>query len=83
LLVWGVADGLGRLPRPFLFGGAVVVLSLAAAATRYQLSHWQNSEMLYHHGLRIAPKVLLPGRGLKDRQKDTLRQKSGYRGRNG
>jgi RNA-directed DNA polymerase len=33
--------------------------------------------------VRIAPKVLFPGRGLKDRQKDTLRQKSGYRGRNG
>jgi hypothetical protein len=32
---------------------------------------------------RIAPKVLLPGRGLKMGQKDTLCQKSGYRGRNG
>jgi len=31
--------------------------------------------------LRIAPKVLLPGRGLKERLKHTLRQKSGYRGR--
>src|SRR2546425_5885313 len=30
---------------------------------------------------RIAPKVLLPGRGLKERLKHTLRQKSGYRGR--
>jgi RNA-directed DNA polymerase len=32
---------------------------------------------------RIAPKVLLPGRGFKGRSKDTLCQKSGYRGRNG
>jgi hypothetical protein len=30
---------------------------------------------------RIAPKVLLPGRGLKEGLKDTLCQKSGYRGR--
>ena len=29
---------------------------------------------------RIAPKVLLPGRGLKDRPEATLRQKSGYLG---
>jgi len=27
---------------------------------------------------RIAPEVLLPGRGSEDGQKDTLRQKSGY-----
>jgi len=32
---------------------------------------------------RIAPKVLLPRRGVKERLKDTLCQKSGYRGRNG
>jgi hypothetical protein len=32
---------------------------------------------------RIAPKVLLPGRGLPKRIKDTLCQKSGYRGWNG
>src|SRR5512137_2173932 len=32
---------------------------------------------------RIAPKVLLPGRRLKERTKDTLCQKSGYRGWNG
>jgi hypothetical protein len=31
--------------------------------------------------VRIAPKVLLPGRGLEERLKHTLRQKSGYRGR--
>src|SRR5712691_4863820 len=30
---------------------------------------------------RIAPKVLLPGRGFKEQLKHTLRQKSGYRGR--
>ena len=30
---------------------------------------------------RIAPKVLLPGRGVKEGRKDTLCQKSGYRGR--
>jgi hypothetical protein len=30
---------------------------------------------------RIAPKVLLPGKALKERLKDTLCQKSGYRGR--
>jgi hypothetical protein len=30
--------------------------------------------------LRIAPKELLPGTGWKDRLKDTLCQKSGYRG---
>src|ERR1017187_9378867 len=33
------------------------------------------SEMFPFRELRIAPKVLLPGRGLKDRQKHTLRQK--------
>ena len=32
---------------------------------------------------RIAPKVLLPGRRWEEREKDTLRQKSGYRGWNG
>src|ERR1035437_4220824 len=31
--------------------------------------------------VRIAPKVLLPGRGVKERPRHTLRQKSGYRGR--
>jgi len=33
--------------------------------------------------LRIAPKVLLPGRGAQEALRDTLCQKSGYRGRNG
>jgi hypothetical protein len=33
--------------------------------------------------VRIAPKVLLPGEGAKMVKKDTLCQKSGYRGRNG
>jgi CheY-like chemotaxis protein len=32
---------------------------------------------------RIAPKVLLPGRGARERQNHTLCQKLGYRGRNG
>ena len=33
--------------------------------------------------LRIAPKVLLPGRGAGAGQNHSLCQKSGYRGRNG
>src|ERR1700751_1201413 len=33
--------------------------------------------------MRIAPKVLLPERGLRERSNDTLCQKSGYPGRNG
>jgi hypothetical protein len=32
---------------------------------------------------RIAPKVLLPGAGAKGVKKDSLCQKSGYRGRDG
>jgi hypothetical protein len=32
---------------------------------------------------RIETKVLLPGVGAKEAEKDTLCQKSGYRGRNG
>jgi len=35
------------------------------------------------HAVRIAPKVLLPGSGVERATKDTLCQKSGYRGRNG
>ena len=33
--------------------------------------------------IRIAPKVLLPGAGAKGVKKDSLCQKSGYRGRDG
>jgi len=43
-------------------------------------SKWQT---LARTAQRIAPKVLLPVMGWKEWLKDTLRQKSGYRGWNG
>jgi hypothetical protein len=42
-----------------------------------------NFEKIENPNWRIAPKVLLPGVGAKGAEKDSLCQKSGYRGRNG
>jgi hypothetical protein len=47
------------------------------------LSSPGQAQVFQRRGQRIAPKVLLPGEGAKMVKKDTLCQKSGYRGRNG
>jgi len=84
----------GAITTSMLANGAVTSAKIGTAAVKpsniddggnaiYQGFLSPASSMDSTAPLRIAPKVLLPRRGVKERLKDTLCQKSGYRGRNG
>jgi hypothetical protein len=60
IIAWGAADLAERLKAKFRFSdialamGAVVVLSALTVLTWLQLSHWQNSIVLYKHTIAVT-----------------------------
>jgi tetratricopeptide (TPR) repeat protein len=55
--VWGAADlfAYWRVPRWMTALGTGVVLVMCAALTRSQVTHWRNSESLWHAALQANP----------------------------
>jgi tetratricopeptide (TPR) repeat protein len=72
---------LAQVLRESKLGDAETAIRTGLAIYRKQLGN--NSREVASALQRIAPKRLLPGRGFREQSKDTLRQKSGYPGRNG
>jgi Flp pilus assembly protein TadD len=55
-VVWGVADGLARLPgrRVVLAVAAVAMIAACSAATRAQVEHWRDGWTLWTHALEVT-----------------------------
>ena len=56
MLVWGTSEVFERwqLPRPAIWGLALLVLAACTARTLDQLRFWQNTETLFHHTIAVT-----------------------------